>query len=467
MRPIESRKAVVFGAGKMACGLLGHLLAQSGYSTVFVARRMEITEAINRRHGYSLTITGERVRRFAVRDCSALPIHDSVRVAEALADADVVFTAVGADNLAAITPAIAEGLWLRSQTRGAGPLNVIASENLPGAGAYLGHQVITATPLRKAMAVEETGGFSAALTRRIMTGGALDNGELGFTVDEDCELIIDHAGLKGDFPVVQGVTITAQFTAMVMRKLFLLNCAQAAAAYLGYREGCHYVHEAAAHPSVAPVVRAAVAEAQAALKAEFPGQAGAVDRDAAEALARIGNPRLADTISRVARGPRRKLSPRERLVGPARLASQHNLPHRNLCQAIAGALTYDDPSDPQAVAMQDAILAEGVEKVLTEDCGILPHQDLARAVKQQWLALVCRTAKGRPSVSQSGASLSEIIQSVVLDLSRRYDPGLVSDVVIRVMEKIQDVQPRMADILDFHLNPSRRDATKGDRPCSS
>jgi mannitol-1-phosphate 5-dehydrogenase len=403
MRP----RAVVFGAGKMACGLLGQLLAQSGYQTVFIARRPEVVDVINWRCGYGLTITGPSVRRLAIRECSALLIDDRVRVAEAIASADVVFTAVGVDSLSAITPAIADGLWLRSRSRAGSPLNVIACENLPGAGAYLAHQVGSAAPMNGALAVERIGGFSAGLTRRIMTGGAIANDALTFTVDEDYDLIIDREGLKGTFPALQGATLTSEFSAMVMRKLFLLNCAQAAAAYLGHREGCAYVHEAAAHPRIAPIVQGAVAEAQAALKAEFPQQAEAIDRDAAEALARIGNAQLADTISRVARGPRRKLSPRERLVGPARLASRHRLPHVNLCRAVAGALTYDDPTDPQAVAMQQAIVAEGVDKILTEDCGILPHHDLARAVKQQWLAHVSRPARDR------AAGVIEIMTRVI------------------------------------------------------
>jgi mannitol-1-phosphate 5-dehydrogenase len=150
------------------------------------------------------------------------------------------------------------------------------------------------------------------------------------------------------------------------------------------------MYEAAVHPHVAPVVKGAVGEARAALEAEFPHKRQAIRQDAAEALEQIRKPELADTVSRVARDPRRKLSPRERLVGPARLAARHHVPHDNLCVAIAAALAYDDPGDAQAVAMQRAITAESVDKVLTEDCGLLPHEDLARAVKQEWLAILRR-----------------------------------------------------------------------------
>lgn len=440
MKPFD---AVVFGAGKLACGLLGQLLTKTGYTVLFVARRPEIIDAINSRRGYSLNLAGESGHRLAIRNCGALSIREERRVAEAVAGADVVFTAVGIDNLAGVTPAIAEGLWVRGQARGAPPLNVVACENLPGTGAFLRHQVVGAAAAGKALVVEKLGGFSAGLTRRIMTGGRVEAGELTFTVDPEYDLIIDTQGLRRPFPLVRDATFTDEFPAMVMRKLFTLNCAHASAAYLGYREGCRYLHEAAARPRVAQVLRGAVAEAQAALKAELPHHAGAIDRDAEEALTRIADPRLADPVSRVARGPRRKLSTRERLVGPARLASRHQLPHENLSVAIAAALAYDAPEDPEAVALHEAIAAEGVDKILTEECGLLPHEDLARDVKRQWLSLVAGPVDGGasgPAATRATPTLEDIMQPLALDLRRRYDAELVNEVLGRVADEFQSTR---------------------------
>src|SRR5919201_2171695 len=108
---MERRHAVVFGAGNMACGLLGPLLAQSGFATVFVARRPEVINAINGRHGYTLQIAGDPAQRRAIGDCAALCAREERRVVEAVADAAVVFTAVGIENLACITPGIGAGVW--------------------------------------------------------------------------------------------------------------------------------------------------------------------------------------------------------------------------------------------------------------------------------------------------------------------------------------------------------------------
>jgi hypothetical protein len=40
------------------------------------------------------------------------------------------------------------------------------------------------------------------------------------------------------------------------------------------------------------------------------------------------------------------------------------------------------------VGLQQTIAQESLETVLTEDCGLLPHEPLARAVKEQWRYLV-------------------------------------------------------------------------------
>jgi mannitol-1-phosphate 5-dehydrogenase len=379
---------VVFGAGKMACGLLGPLLAESGYETVFVARRREVVDAIALHDGYRLTIAGPEVKEVAVRNCTAYSLEAPEAVAHVVASAEVVLTGVGVNNLAAIAPVIVQGLWRRSQAVRARPLNVVACENLPGAGSYLRHLMLSSAPLDEGLAVATVGGFTAGLTNRIMTGGTCRNGELSFAVSGHPELVVDIRGVKGAFPRICGLRFTEDFSALVMRKLYTLNLAQAVAAYLGHRYGCHYMHEAAVQPIVAAAVQGAVREACSALQAEFPREAREIAEDAARALAEIANPGLGDTIQRVARDPRRKLSSLERLVGPARLAARHGLPYDQLCLGIAAALAYDDPADAGARALQETIAIEGIEQVLTVDCGLLPYEALARAVKARWRYLV-------------------------------------------------------------------------------
>lgn len=435
----QQKKAVIFGAGKMACGLLGQLLFHSDFHTLFVARRAEVINAINRWEGYTLETAGEGNRRLSIHNCAALSIRDEYRVIEAVVKADVVFTAVGIDNLSAVTPLIAEGLWIRSQIPNTPPLNIIACENLPGTGDYLRHQVLNAVLMKKTILIDHLGGFSAGLTRRVMTGGFIEDGRLIFSSDSEIGLIIDTRGLKGDFPDMQGITFTDEFPVMVMRKLFTINCIQTIAAYLGYREGCRYVHEAAVHPRVMPVLTRAMAEAMAALKAEYPHCSKEIEQEMANVLERISNASLSDTISRVAREPRRKLSPRERLVGPVILARRHDLPYENLCHGIAAAISYDDPTDAQAMIMQEQIKTYGIEKILTEDCGLLPYEPIALTVKQFWRD-IAGTIGGNPLLSTENVIVDDIFQHLSLDFTTDHDPNLVKIVLTSVQKEFIDAQ---------------------------
>lgn len=431
MDTLPIKRAVVFGAGNMACGLLGELLYESGYHTTFIARRREIVDSLNTHEGYLVGIAGETDHWIRVRKCQAVSSQDTEASIEAVATADIVFTAVGIDNLPVIAPLVAEGLWRRAERRG-GPLNVIASENLPGTGAYLRHKILDGSSADKAMLLDKTVGFSAALTHRIMTGGESMDGILHFTVDVPGDLIIDSRGLVEPLPIIYHAVVSDNFDAMFLGKLSTINLAQAVAAYIGHRYGCKYVHEAASHPMVAPTVRSALAESVAAFKAEFPELGRDVEHDAEEALLRIADPGLNDTIARIAKGPQRKLAAQERLLGPTRLAERHNLPYENLAKTIAAALAYHDEHDIQSRTMQYVIGTDGVDKILTEVCGMLPHERLAQNVKRQWANL---TGKGTGAFEiEHDDLLAEVISAVGDELIEKYDPELVRNVMDRVVE---------------------------------
>jgi mannitol-1-phosphate 5-dehydrogenase len=374
------KRAVVFGAGKMACGLIGKLLHENEVHTTFVARSKNV-DAINGLGGYHLR-AGNACPTM-VGNCDALRVSDGEEIAERIAEADVVFTAVGIDNIPAIAPLISEGLWLRF-SRGSRPINIVASENLPGTGAYLKHQILGATRLSKSLLLEHNAGFSAALTRSIMTGGEVKDGHLQFSIDSVGDLTIDQQGLVDPLPVIPRAIISDEFDALFLEKLSTINLAQAAASYIGRIKNCKHVHEAANHPAIAPAVRSAVAEAVAAFSAEYPELGEMVERDARQAISRISSPELVDSVERICRGPMRKLGARERLVGPARLAVRHGLKHDQLVMTIAAALSYHDERDIQSKVLQYVLKNEGIDYILTAVCGLLPHEPLAQEIKIAW-----------------------------------------------------------------------------------
>jgi len=423
----RSKKALVFGAGKMACALLGELLYKAGFETLFVARGRNIA-SINRQKGYFVGLCGEP-RWMRVRDCAALAIAEPDAIVEAVTEADIVFTAVGIDNIPAIAPVLAEGLSRRlDHVRP--PLNVVAAENLPGTGAYLRHQIVGAASFEKALLLKKCVGFSAALTHRIMTGGGSIDGVLHFAVDAPGDLIIDRRGLIEPLPEIPHTSVSDEFDALFLEKLATTNLAQAVASYLGHRKTCRFVHEAAAHSKIAPIVQAAVDEAAAAFQAEFPDLGAMVARDAEKAITRIADPRLGDPVERICRDPLRKLGSRERMIGPARLAAKHGLPHENLVHAIAAALTYYDERDVQSKILQYVIADEGLDYVLTAVSGLLPHEPLAQEIKVAWAGLVQEKASTPPQFNRKHV-VERMISDVVGEIAAKMEN---IDVALHVRE---------------------------------
>jgi len=87
-------------------------------------------------------------------------------------------------------------------------------------------------------------------------------------------------------------------------------------------------------------------------------------------LQRFANPLLSDQVTRVARNPIRKLSPEDRLVGPAMQCAEKGIVPENLALAIAAALRFDDPADSEAQRIQADVQQAGWKQVLPKYTGI-------------------------------------------------------------------------------------------------
>ena len=207
------------------------------------------------------------------------------------------------------------------------------------------------------------------------------------------ELPVDRAAWRGQVPEIVGLQPVSPFAPYIVRKLYICNAAHAIIGYLGYRHGLTFAYEALENPIVGPVVRGALNESAHGLAEAYGRDAEGLRPPALEALVsglwpRLANRALADPVRRLARDPLRKLAPRDRLVGPARLALAAGVLPENLAWGIAGALAFDAPEDASAQELQRRIAAEGVEAVLATVCEIQPDEPLGRAVLQRYGDLV-------------------------------------------------------------------------------
>ena len=118
---------VIFGAGKIARGFVGHILTLSGIPFVFVEKYAPLVEKINTRGAYTVNVMGNEAENCVVTGVCALSFAQKEEIVSAIAGADVVFTAVGGKNLGEIIPFLTEGI-ARKAVSGEN-LNVITCEN--------------------------------------------------------------------------------------------------------------------------------------------------------------------------------------------------------------------------------------------------------------------------------------------------------------------------------------------------
>jgi mannitol-1-phosphate 5-dehydrogenase len=95
-------------------------------------------------------------------------------------------------------------------------------------------------------------------------------------------------------------------------------------------------------------------------------------------------PQMQDAILRVVRDPIRKLSPRERLVAPAKMAAEYGLPREWIVEGIVAALNYRHPGDPQSVELSERLSQTGLRAVLEQVCTIETNSPLADEIEEAW-----------------------------------------------------------------------------------
>jgi mannitol-1-phosphate 5-dehydrogenase len=372
-------KAVQFGAGNIGRGFLAQLFVESGLEVVFVDVAEAVVEALNARGEYRIHIVGPGAEEVAIRGVRAVNGRDAERVAEEVAAAAVVCTAVGANALPHVAPALAEGLK-RRYARGGEPVNVLLCENLHEAAAVLREAVAKYLPEADREAILERTGFVQAVVSRmvpVQTEAERAEDLLAIRVEAYKRLPVDAGAIVGALPEIVGVEPVSNFEAHVERKLYTHNCAHAVLGYMGYAAGVTYGYEALRDSRIASLLRAVLDETGQALIRKHGFDPKEHAAHVADLLERFENKFLGDTCVRLARDPIRKLAPDDRLTGAARLCESQRIAPKALPWAIAAALRYDAPDDPAAQELQRLLRREGLEATLRQVCGILPGEPLA------------------------------------------------------------------------------------------
>ena len=341
------KKAIQFGAGNIGRGFIGAVLEKAGYHVVFADVNEQIVDRINRDKGYTVQIMDTVCEEVRITDISAVDSR-SPELAQQIAEAEIVTTAVGLTILPRIAGAIAAGIEARREQGVEQPLNVIACENGVRATSQLKAAVLTHLDAAGQAYCEQYVGFPDCSVDRIVPPVKSEN-PIDVVVERFFEWNVERAAFKGAVPEIPGMNPADNLIAYIERKLFTLNTGHAITAYLGRMKGYMTICQSISDEQIHAVVKAAMRESGRGLVARY-----GFDRDAHFAyidkiIGRFTNPYLCDDVTRVGREPLRKLSAGDRLVKPVLTARQYGIGTPNLLLGIGAALHYDNPEDPHSL----------------------------------------------------------------------------------------------------------------------
>lgn len=380
-------KAVHFGAGNIGRGFIGLLLSQADYHVSFVDVNEQVIDAINDKQQYKVLLADEAGEEITVTNISGInSIKDPEAVIDAIVEADIITTAVGASILPIIADLLAKGLTKRLETVQK-PVNVIACENMIGGSALLKDEVMKKVTPEVANQLPTRVGFPNAAVDRIVPNQSHED-ILTVSVEPYSEWVVDQSMMIGDLPDIEGMTLVPSLDPFIERKLFTVNTGHAVTAYFGYHYGYQTIKDTLEDNDVLALVTGALKESGHVITSKFDFTEAEHANYIDKILGRFLNPYLSDEVTRVARGPLRKLGENDRLVRPARLYYELvNEEPTHLAKAIAAALLYDFKEDDEAVRLQTMVEAEGYEKTLEIVSNLTPADALTSSVLAQVEAL--------------------------------------------------------------------------------
>ncbi len=375
------KKAVHFGAGNIGRGFIGLLLNKAGYQVTFVDVAENLVDNINKLGKYNIKIFG-KPEKILVENVNAInSAKNPEQLLEALIEADIITTAIGAKILPTIAPIIAKALIARLK-KNKSPVNIIACENLIGNTEILKKAVYENLPAEIQPEIEKFAGFPNTAVDRIVP--AQKNEEpLLIKVEEFSEWDIDSKSWIGEIPQIEGVSFVENLDAYIERKIFTVNTGHASVAYLGYLKKFRYIDDAIQDAEILNCVKGVFAESSAFLIDKYKFAPSVQQSYVESTLRRFENQFLLDEITRVARGPKRKLSPSDRIIFPANQAIAIGKTPKNLAKVTAAALAFNFKHDAEAVEIQNFISRNGIDSAITQFTGAEKNSELFALIRSE------------------------------------------------------------------------------------
>ena len=370
----SKNQVIIFGAGAAGKGLIGLLFSQAGYDVTFVDIKDDLVDRLRASGRYHVLLHGldGGQREQAVEGFRILHAADRQAIAQEIAGAAFVLTAVFPQNLPDVAKTVALGIEQCHHAGRQTPLNCIACENMKNSSSTLRRHVAEHLNAEALKYVEASVGFPDCMINRVVPA---PTDPLRVETEDYCEWTADAAGLKGDPPAgIDFIEWVDNQNARLDRKLMVYNGSHAACAYFAFPCGHTWMHEAVADPSVASLVDGTLNELAAVVQRLHGFSAESMADYKRDFWRRCRNQGMKDAIVRIARQPIRKLGRHERLIAPAKLAREYGIRRAHILRAILAAVQFRHPDDPESMELAERLSRDGLRQTLSTVSG-LPLDD--------------------------------------------------------------------------------------------
>lgn len=374
-------KAVMYGAGNIGRGFIGQRFYLSGYQTTFIDVSTEVVDAINAAGKYPIYVTrGTEYIPEWVENVNAVNGRDEAAVIAAIADCDIMATALGVNILPFVAPIIAKAVLAR-KAQGKG-LNILICENMIGSNEYLHGLVEPHIPEADKAWFEANVGFVCVSVGRTVPPTPEEfkaKYSLAVCAEPYSELPVDAAGFRPvgcEMPPIKELVPFSPFAFFIERKLLIHNMGHALMAYMAYQKGYGYIFEAATDGEIKYILTRALLESARGLAKRHGAPLDDTMQFVEDLMVRFENKLLVDSLDRVGRDPKRKLSETDRLVGAFKMVREQGGIPAHIAVGIAAGYLFDMPSDAAAVEITDYVKANGLAAALAKYSNITDAADV-------------------------------------------------------------------------------------------
>lgn len=359
-----------FGAGNIGRGFIGEILSQNGFEISFVDVNATIIDELNKHEGYTIEIANEGHEKIEVNNVRGINSEkNSDGVVAAIAEADIVTTAIGPNILPHIAELCAKGIQTRRVIKNKAPIDFIACENMIAGSEFLFKKIKEYLTEEDLTFVAEFIGFPNAAVDRIISNQKNER-MLYVTVEPFREWVIDESQLKNENLKINGVYYTRKLESYIERKLFSVNSGHATVAYNGAYYGYKTILESLQHSEVLNALKAVQDETRTLLLARWDFKEEELIQYHKEIISRFTNPKISDEVTRVGRTPIRKLGYNERFIRPIRELEKYGESYVAHLDVVGKIFTYKDKNDAQAVELQERLVTSDLIALIKEITGL-------------------------------------------------------------------------------------------------